>query len=73
MELPAGIETLPLRMERHCDNALALAKHLKGHSGVEWVRYPSLDGDKNQPLAEKYLQGKGGSMGLWHQGRQRGR
>ena len=57
-----GIETLPLRMERHCDNALALAKHLKGHSGVEWVRYPSLDGDKNQPLAEKYLQGKGGSM-----------
>ena len=49
-------------MERHCDNALALAKHLKGHSGVEWVRYPSLDGDKNQPLAEKYLQGKGGSM-----------
>ena len=57
-----GIETLPLRMERHCDNALALAKHLKGHSGVEWVRYPSLDGDKNQSLAEKYLQGKGGSM-----------
>ena len=57
-----GIETLPLRMERHCDNALALAKHLKGHSGVEWVRYPSLDGDKNQPLAKKYLQGKGGSM-----------
>jgi len=57
-----GIETLPLRMERHCDNALALAKHLKGHSGVEWVRYPSLDGDNNQPLAEKYLQGKGGSM-----------
>ncbi len=57
-----GIETLPLRMERHCDNALALAKHLNGHSGVEWVRYPSLDGDKNQPLAEKYLQGKGGSM-----------
>ncbi len=57
-----GIETLPLRMERHCDNALALAKHLKGHSGVEWVRYPRLDGDKNQPLAEKYLQGKGGSM-----------
>ncbi len=57
-----GIETLPLRMERQCDNALALAKHLNGHSGVEWVRYPSLDGDKNQPLAEKYLQGKGGSM-----------
>lgn len=57
-----GIETLPLRMERHCDNALALAKHLKDHPGVDWVRYPSLEGDKNNALAAKYLEGKGGSM-----------
>jgi O-acetylhomoserine (thiol)-lyase len=57
-----GIETLPLRMERHCDNALALAKHLKDHPGVDWVRYPSLEGDKNNALADKYLGGKGGSM-----------
>ncbi|MGB0420736.1 MAG: O-acetylhomoserine aminocarboxypropyltransferase/cysteine synthase family protein [Limisphaerales bacterium] len=57
-----GIETLPLRMERHCDNALALAKHLKDHPGVDWVRYPSLEGDKNNALADKYLEGKGGSM-----------
>jgi O-acetylhomoserine (thiol)-lyase len=55
-----GIETLPLRMERHCDNALA--KHLKDHPGVDWVRYPSLEGDKNNALADKYLGGKGGSM-----------
>jgi O-acetylhomoserine (thiol)-lyase len=57
-----GIETLTLRMERHCENSLALAKHLQSHPGVEWVRYPTLDGDKNKPLADKYLGGKGGSM-----------
>lgn len=57
-----GIETLPLRMDRHCDNALALAKHLQSHPGVDWVRYPSLEGDKNKILANKYLGGKGGSM-----------
>ena len=57
-----GIETLPLRMERHCENSLALAKHLQSHPGVEWVRYPTLDGDKNKALADKYLGGKGGSM-----------
>jgi O-acetylhomoserine (thiol)-lyase len=57
-----GIETLTLRMERHCENSLALAKHLQSHPGVEWVRYPTLDGDKNKLLADKYLGGKGGSM-----------
>ena len=40
-----GIETLPLRMERHCENALAVAKHLKSHPKVEWVRFPGLEGD----------------------------
>jgi O-acetylhomoserine (thiol)-lyase len=57
-----GIETLTLRMERHCENSLALAKHLQSHPGVDWVRYPSLEGDKNKSLADKYLGGKGGSM-----------
>ncbi|MEE2727191.1 MAG: O-acetylhomoserine aminocarboxypropyltransferase/cysteine synthase family protein [Candidatus Latescibacterota bacterium] len=57
-----GIETLPLRMDRHCDNALAVAKHLQGHSAVEWVRFPGLEGDPSYPLNEKYLDGKGGSM-----------
>ncbi|MDG1893422.1 MAG: O-acetylhomoserine aminocarboxypropyltransferase/cysteine synthase [Fuerstiella sp.] len=57
-----GIETLPLRMERHCENSLAVAKHLQGHSSVEWVRYPGLERDSNYEKAQKYLGGKGGSM-----------
>jgi len=57
-----GIETLPLRMERHCENALAVAKFLKDRPEVEWVRYPGLESDSAYPLAQKYLGGKGGSM-----------
>ncbi|MBL9138621.1 MAG: O-acetylhomoserine aminocarboxypropyltransferase/cysteine synthase [Verrucomicrobiales bacterium] len=57
-----GIETLPLRMERHCQNALAVARHLKNHPGVTWVRYPGLPGDSEFGRNEKYLRGKGGSM-----------
>ena len=57
-----GIETLPLRMERHCENALAVAKHLSSHPSVEWVRFPGLPGDPNEALNQKYLHGKGGSM-----------
>ncbi|MCP4857646.1 MAG: O-acetylhomoserine aminocarboxypropyltransferase/cysteine synthase, partial [Fuerstiella sp.] len=57
-----GIETLPLRMERHCENSLAVARHLQSHSAVEWVRYPGLEGDSNYEKAQKYLGGKGGSM-----------
>ncbi|MEO8617433.1 MAG: aminotransferase class I/II-fold pyridoxal phosphate-dependent enzyme [Luteolibacter sp.] len=57
-----GIETLPLRMERHCENSLAVAKHLQAHPAVEWVRYPGLPGDAQAALNQKYLHGKGGSM-----------
>jgi O-acetylhomoserine (thiol)-lyase len=57
-----GIETLPLRMERHCENALTVAKHLKNHPQVEWVRFPGLPDDPNFTLNQKYLNGKGGSM-----------
>jgi O-acetylhomoserine (thiol)-lyase len=57
-----GIETLPLRMERHCENSLAVAKYLQNHDSVEWVRYPGLAGDSNYEKAQKYLGGKGGSM-----------
>ena len=49
-----GIETLPLRMQRHCDNALKVAQHLAGHSAVKWVSYPGLAGDKYHALAQKY-------------------
>ncbi len=57
-----GIETLPLRMEKHCENALAVAKHLKAHKDVEWVRFPGLADDPYHELNRKYLRGKGGSM-----------
>ena len=57
-----GIETLPLRMERHCENALATAKFLKDHPSVEWVRFPGLEDDSDYELNKKYLKGKGGAM-----------
>ena len=57
-----GIETLPLRMERHCENSLAVAEHLGGHESVEWVNYPGLETDPNYELSQKYLNGKGGLM-----------
>jgi len=57
-----GIETLPLRMERHCENALAVARHLKSHRLVEWVRFPGLPDDPEFARNKKYLRGKGGSM-----------
>lgn len=58
-----GVETLPLRMERHSENALAVAKYLKNHPKVAWVRYPGLEGDPSYELAGKYLpRGKGGMV-----------
>ena len=57
-----GIETLPLRMERHCENALAVAKHLQEHNAVDWVRFPGLPDDPEYAKNQKYLCGKGGSM-----------
>ncbi|NRB75638.1 MAG: O-acetylhomoserine aminocarboxypropyltransferase/cysteine synthase [Verrucomicrobiales bacterium] len=57
-----GIETLPLRMERHCENALAVAKHLQAHDKVEWVRFPGLESDSEFEKNNQYLEGKGGSM-----------
>jgi O-acetylhomoserine (thiol)-lyase len=57
-----GLETLPLRMERHCENALKVAEYLKSHSGVEWVRYPGLEDDPTHPVAGKYLKNGFGGM-----------
>ncbi len=53
-QILTGIETLPLRMQRHSDNALAIAEHLSAHPGVEWVSYPGLKSDKYHALAQKY-------------------
>lgn len=50
-----GIETLHLRMERHSQNALAVARHLEQHPGVEWVNYPGLESSKYHARAKKYL------------------
>ena len=57
-----GIETLPLRMERHCANSLAVAQHLEAHPGVSWVRYPGLPSNPEFAKNQRYLDGKGGSM-----------
>jgi O-acetylhomoserine (thiol)-lyase len=55
-----GIETLPLRMQRHCDNALAVAEHLSSHAAVKWISYAGLKGDRYYNLAQKYCpQGAG--------------
>ena len=53
-----GLETLPLRMDRICENTLTVAKHLEGKSGVEWVRYAGLESSPHKALADKYLGGK---------------
>lgn len=50
-----GMETLALRMERHSENALAVAKMLKDHPAVSWVSYPALEGDSEYEAAKKYL------------------
>ena len=50
-----GLETLGVRMDRHCLNALAVAKFLQDHKQVAWVNYPGLPGDKYHALAQKYL------------------
>jgi len=53
-----GIETLPLRMERHCDNAIAVARHLQAHAAVDWVQYAGLEDSPYYDLAQKYTNGR---------------
>jgi O-acetylhomoserine (thiol)-lyase len=50
-----GLETLHVRMDRHCENALAVAKFLQDHPQVSWVNYPGLPGNRYHELAQKYL------------------
>jgi O-acetylhomoserine (thiol)-lyase len=60
-----GIESLPLRIPRHSENALAIARYLKTHPLVTWVTYPGLEDDANHALAAKYLKGGfGGIVGF---------
>ncbi|MFB6207651.1 MAG: PLP-dependent transferase, partial [Haloglomus sp.] len=57
-----GAETLALRMERHCENARAVAEHLADHPGVAWVTYPGLDSHETHDHASEYLDGGYGGM-----------
>ncbi|NMW31147.1 O-acetylhomoserine aminocarboxypropyltransferase [Altererythrobacter sp. RZ02] len=57
-----GMETLSLRMDRHCDNALALATWLKDHEKVAWVGYAGLADSPYNALAQQYLGGRGGAV-----------
>lgn len=57
-----GLETLHLRMERHCSNALAVARHLEGHPKVSWVRYPGLESDPGHANARKVLHNGFGAL-----------
>jgi len=60
-----GIETLPLRMKKHSENALAVAEFLEKHPGVAWVRYPGLESSPTYHLKEKYLpNGQGALVGF---------
>ncbi len=53
--LNVGLETLPLRMERHCANAQAVAEYLEAHTSVAWVNYPGLKSSRYYDLAQKYM------------------
>jgi O-acetylhomoserine (thiol)-lyase len=57
-----GLETLPIRMERHCANAARVAAHLARHPAVAWVSYAGLPGSPYRRLADKYLGGKAGAV-----------
>ena len=57
-----GVETLSLRMERHNENALAVARHLEGHPDVEWVLYPGLESSPYHEVAQRTLRGGGGAL-----------
>ncbi|MCC4309255.1 aminotransferase class I/II-fold pyridoxal phosphate-dependent enzyme [Alcanivorax marinus] len=52
-----GIETLSLRMERHCENAMKVARYLRDHEKVEWVNFAGLDSDRDHALAQRYMDG----------------
>lgn len=57
-----GVETLPIRIVKHSENALKIAEHLKNHPKTAWVRYPGLKDDPSYPIASKYLKNGFGGM-----------
>ncbi len=61
-QLLQGLETLPLRMERHCQNAQRVAEHLKAHKAVDWVSFAGLSDHPHHALAKKYMNGKASAL-----------
>jgi O-acetylhomoserine (thiol)-lyase len=59
-----GVETLPLRMDRHCENARRVAAYLDDHPAVEWVTYPGLESHETHDAATEYLDGYGGMVSI---------
>ena len=57
-----GLETLHVRMDRHCKNAMTVAKYLESHDQVEWVRYAGLDSHPDKPLVDRYMGGRASSI-----------
>ncbi|MFZ1325826.1 MAG: bifunctional O-acetylhomoserine aminocarboxypropyltransferase/cysteine synthase [Candidatus Contendobacter sp.] len=57
-----GIETLPVRMDRHCENAVKAAEYLRDHPQVTWIKYPALSDSPEKPLVDKYMGGRGSSI-----------
>tara|TARA_R110002049_G_scaffold225521_1_gene397414 strand:+ start:37247 stop:38521 length:1275 start_codon:yes stop_codon:yes gene_type:complete len=57
-----GIETLAVRMDRHCENALTVARFLQDHDQVSWVRYAGLENHLDKPLADKYMGGRASAI-----------
>ncbi len=57
-----GLETLPVRMDRHCSNGMGVAEFLQGHAAVEWVGYPGLKTDRYNDMARKYLSKGSGAI-----------
>ncbi|MCP5001957.1 MAG: bifunctional O-acetylhomoserine aminocarboxypropyltransferase/cysteine synthase, partial [Hyphomicrobiales bacterium] len=61
-QILAGIETLPLRMQRHADNALEVAKYLDAHDKVAWISYAGLESDPYHDLQQQYMPNGGGAV-----------
>ncbi len=57
-----GLETLPVRMERHCENAMGVARYLEGHGKVAWVNYPGLEGNRYHALTRRYMPKGAGAL-----------
>jgi O-acetylhomoserine (thiol)-lyase len=63
-----GIETLPLRMQRHCENTLAVAEHLRAHPRVRWVNYPGLEDHPQHALMKRQMRGASGLLAFGIEG-----